>query len=139
MTLTAPDFQPQPVGPDGLRRQRILLSNRYCASVPGTRIFIRGLPAGVEVYNASEQLNDGTWVLDLPPFASPLAAREITLEYFAAPGSPDDFFPSIYSSSATVIAPATPAIFAIERIRHRAGGLVIATLSHRIKLVRFHG
>ncbi len=79
----------------GLREQTIHVSNDTTATVPAYNLIIRGLPAGVEVYNASATRADGSVVIQVLQGMGPHTAQDIVIEYFSAnrqPATPDPRF-----------------------------------------------
>ena len=79
----------------GLREQTIRVRNSAGVSVPAFRVVVRGLPAGVEVRNASGQLPDGAYLIEVRQSLGALASTNLKLEYFFPGKVPARFTPRI--------------------------------------------
>jgi hypothetical protein len=66
----------------GLREQSVRVKNASGVNLPGYRVIVSGLPRGVEVRNASEQLPDGSYVFVVMRPLGPLASTDVKIEYF---------------------------------------------------------
>ncbi|HEX2749077.1 MAG TPA: choice-of-anchor D domain-containing protein [Verrucomicrobiales bacterium] len=67
----------------GLREQTIHITNDTTATVPAYNLVIRGLPAGVEVNNASETRPDGSFVIYIRQGMQPHSSQDIVIEYYS--------------------------------------------------------
>ena len=79
----------------GLREQILSLSNSTTATVPAYQILIRGLPQGVQVYNASTVREDGTAVVIILQPMQPFSGQQIVIEYYSATRLPAEINPQI--------------------------------------------
>jgi uncharacterized delta-60 repeat protein len=66
----------------GLREQTVRVRNAAGVTLPAFRVIVRGLPPGVEIRNASEQLPDGSYVFVVTQPLGPFASTDLKIEYF---------------------------------------------------------
>jgi subtilisin-like proprotein convertase family protein len=112
----------------GLREQTIHIANDTTATVPAYNLIIRGLPDGVEVNNASERREDGSWVVYVRQAMNPRSTQGILLEYFSANRGPADIAPQL--STEVILDPPDLSVpgapdFIIDRVLQLAGGAVL--------------
>jgi hypothetical protein len=79
----------------GLREQTVRVRNAAGVTFPGFRVIVRGLPPGVEVRNASEQLPDGSYVFVVTQPLGPFASADLRIEYFIPKKTPAKITPRI--------------------------------------------
>ena len=113
----------------GLREQTVHIANDTTATVPAYNLIIRGLPAGVEVNNASEQRADGAWVVYVRQAMNPRSTQEILLEYYSANRQPAEITPQLSTELVLLppdlTVPGAAAGFVIERVRLMEGRAVL--------------
>lgn len=113
----------------GLREQILKLSNPTTATVPAYEILIRGLPPGVQVYNASTVREDGTVVITILRPMLPFSELEVIIEYYSVDRLPVELNPQI--TTAVILSPPAPLAgdgnsFKIDRmLRLPEGGMLI--------------
>jgi uncharacterized delta-60 repeat protein len=112
----------------GLREQTIHIANDTTATVPAYNLIIRGLPEGVEVNNASERREDGSWVVYVRQAMNPRSTQDILLEYFSANRGPVEIAPQV--STEVVLNPPDLSVpgapgFVIDRVVQLEGGAVL--------------
>jgi hypothetical protein len=112
--VTGEVFIPDPVGSvmsttttlnrqTGLREQTIHITNDTTATVPAYNLIIRGLPAGVEVNNASETRADGSVVVYIRQGMQPHSTQDIVIEYYSPNRAPAEISPQL--STEVVLTP----------------------------------
>lgn len=79
----------------GLREQTLRVRNAAAVTVPAFRVILRGLPAGVEVRNATGTLPDGSFVIDHLQPLGPFETIEIKLDYFFPKRTPARTVPRV--------------------------------------------
>ncbi len=110
----------------GLREQTIHLTNDTTATVPAYNLIIRGLPAGVEVNNASETRADGSVVVYIRQGMSPHSAQDIVIEYYSPNRAPAEISPQL--STEVILQPPDLTVTTgtadldIENLTRRTGG-----------------
>jgi len=109
----------------GLREQSLTVSNATAATVPAYHILIRGLPAGVQVHNASTVRDDGTAVVTIYQTMPPFSQQQIVIEYYSATRQPVEITPQL--STEVILNPTVPPAgagpsFEIDRLQRMAGG-----------------
>jgi alpha-tubulin suppressor-like RCC1 family protein len=114
----------------GLREQTIHIANDTTATVPAYNLIIRGLPAGVEINNASTRREDGSWIVYVRQPLNPQGSHDILLEYFSANRLPVEFTPQVTTevvlNPPDLTVPAGAAGFAIDLVKPLpAGGVLI--------------
>ena len=113
----------------GLREQTIHISNGTTATVPAYNLIIRGLPAGVEVNNASEVRADGSVVVYIRQTMLPHSTQDIVLEYYSANRAPVEMNPQLSTevvlNPPDLTAPGTNPGLTIDRIRQLTGGVMM--------------
>lgn len=87
----------------GLREQTLRVRNSSGVTVPAFRVIFRGLPAGVEVRNATETLPDGSFVIGQLQPLGPFATTEIKVDYFFPNRTPARTVPRV--STEVILAP----------------------------------
>jgi uncharacterized delta-60 repeat protein len=90
----------------GLREQTIRVRNAAGVTFPAFRVIVRGLPPGVEIRNASEQLPDGSYVFVVTQPLGPYASTDLKVEYFFPKKTPAKITPRI--TPEVILEPATP-------------------------------
>ena len=112
-----------------LREQTIRIANDTTATVPAYNLIIRGLPAGVEVNNASEQRADGSWVVYVRQAMNPHSTQEILLEYYSANRQPVEITPQLSTEVVldppNLAVPGAAAAFRIDVVKPLPGGGVL--------------
>ena len=110
----------------GLREQTIHITNDTTATVPAYNLIIRGLPAGVEVNNASETRSDGSVVVYIRQGMTPHSAQDIVLEYYSPDRAPAVISPQLSTevvlNPPDLTVPGGAAGLAIENITRLTGG-----------------
>jgi hypothetical protein len=110
----------------GLLQQTIHIANDTTATVPAYNLIIRGLPAGVEVNNASETRADGSVVVYIRQGMLPHSSQDIVLEYYSASRAPVEINPQL--STEVVLNPPDLTVpegqegLAIDKVTALAGG-----------------
>ena len=113
----------------GLREQTIHITNDTTATVPAYNLIIRGLPAGVEVNNASETRADGSVLVYIRQMMLPHSTQDIVLEYYSANRAPVVINPQL--STEVVLNPpdltvqGTDPGLTIDRITRLPGGAMM--------------
>lgn len=79
----------------GLRGQTLRVRNAAAVTVPAFRVILRGLPAGVEVSNATAILPDGSFVIDQFQPLGPFATTEIRIDYLFPKRTPARTVPRV--------------------------------------------
>jgi uncharacterized delta-60 repeat protein len=79
----------------GLREQTVRVRNADDVTLPAFRVIVSGLPPGVEIRNASEQLPDGSYVFLVTQPLVPFASMDLKLEYFFPKKTPVRIMPRI--------------------------------------------
>jgi uncharacterized repeat protein (TIGR03803 family) len=117
----------------GLREQSLKIANDTTATVPATRLLIRGLPPGMTVANASRTIANDTWVVLVQRPMTPFSSFELMLEYASNDRLPAAFTPEI---TVEVVlepppddAPAAAGSFALERILRLPEGNLLLEFS----------
>jgi|GEM_PF-1279956 len=117
----------------GLREQTLRVANDTTATVPATRLLIRGLPQGVTLANASDTLADGTWIVLVRRPMAPFSSFDLVLEYASANRLPSTLNPEI--TVEVVLEPPddddadAADTFAIERVMRRSEGSLLLEFS----------
>ncbi|HWB06552.1 MAG TPA: ELWxxDGT repeat protein [Verrucomicrobiales bacterium] len=110
----------------GLREQTIHITNDTTATVPAYNLIIRGLPAGVEVNNASETRADGSVVVYIRQGMQPRSSQDIKIEYYSTNRSLVEFNPQLATevvlNPRDLSVPAEQAGLAINKVTGLAGG-----------------
>ena len=110
----------------GLREQTIHITNDTTATVPAYNLVIRGLPAGVEVNNASETRADGSVVVYIRQGMTPHSTQDIVLEYYSPNRAPAEISPQLSTevilNPPDLSVPGGEAGLAIENITRLTGG-----------------
>ncbi len=110
----------------GLREQMIHITNDTTATVPAYNLIIRGLPAGVEVNNASEARADGSVVVYIRQGMSPRSVQDIVIEYYSPNRAPVEMNPQLSTevvlNPPDLSVPGGEAGLAIENITRLTGG-----------------
>jgi len=111
----------------GLREQTVRIANDTTATVPAYNLIIHGLPDGVEVNNASERREDGSWVVYVRQTMNPHSTQDILLEYFSANRGPTEITPQL--TTEVVLNPPDLSVpgggFVIDRVLLQQGGAVL--------------
>ena len=117
----------------GLRDQSLKIANDTTATVPATRLLIRGLPLGMTVANASSTIANDTWVVLIQRPMTPFSSFELVLEYASADRQSASFTPEI---TVEVVlepppddAPDAAGSFALERIMRLPEGTLLLEFS----------
>ena len=117
----------------GLREQSLKIANDTTATVPATRLLIRGLPLGMTVANASSTIANDTWVVLIQRPMTPFSSFELVLEYASADRQSASFTPEI---TVEVVlepppddAPDAAGSFALERIMRLPEGTLLLEFS----------
>lgn len=110
----------------GLREQVIHITNDTTATVPAYNLIIRGLPAGVEVNNASETRADGSVVVYIRQGMQPRSSQEIVIEYYSPDRTTADISPQLSTevvlNPPDLTAPATDTGLTIGKVTRLTGG-----------------
>jgi hypothetical protein len=110
----------------GLREQTIHITNDTTATVPAYNLIIRGLPAGVEVNNASETRADGSFVVYIRQAMQPHSAQDVVIEYYSANRALIEFTPQFLTEVVLIppdlAVPSADGGFAIDRVARLSGG-----------------
>ena len=138
--LTGEVFIPDPVSGEvstttvlnrqtGLREQMIQITNDTTATVPAYNLIIRGLPAGVEVNNASGVRADGSVVVYIRQTMLPHSTQDIVLEYYSANRAPVEMNPQLSTevvlNPPNLTVPAGDPGLTIDRITDLPGGAMM--------------
>ena len=119
----------------GLREQTIHVANDTTATVPGYRILLSGLPAGVIVKNATEVLPDGTVVVRIPQVLTPQSAVDFVLEYGSANRLPVEISPQwmvkVELETRVPVPPNAAGTLAIDRVLSLADGSLLLEFASR--------
>ncbi len=117
----------------GLREQSLKIANDTTATVPATRLLIRGLPLGMTVANASSTIANDTWVVLIQRPMTPFSSLNLMLEYASADRQSASFTPEI---TVEVVlepppddAPDATGSFALERIMRLPEGTLLLEFS----------
>ena len=117
----------------GLREQSLKIANDTTATVPATRLLIRGLPLGMTVANASSTIANDTWVVLIQRPMTPFSSFELVLEYASADRQSASFTPEI---TVEVVlepppddAPDAAGSFALERVMRLPEGNLLLEFS----------
>lgn len=117
----------------GLREQSLRIANDTTATVPATRLLIRGLSPGMTVANASSNIANDTWVVLIQRPMSPFSSFELVLEYASADRQSASFTPEI---TVEVVlepppddAPEAAGSFALERVMRLPEGNLLLEFS----------
>ena len=117
----------------GLREQSLKIANDTTATVPATRLLVRGLPSGMTVANASSTLAHDTWVVLIQRPMTPFSSFELVLEYASNDRQPASFTPEI---TVEVVlepppddAPDAAGSFALERVMRLPEGNLLLEFS----------
>ncbi|HEX2746846.1 MAG TPA: choice-of-anchor D domain-containing protein [Verrucomicrobiales bacterium] len=113
----------------GLREQIMHVTNDTTATVPAYNLVIRGLPAGVEVNNASSHRDDGSWVIYVRQPMAPHTAQDVLVEYFSPDRRPVEFTPQLSTEVVleppALSVPSDAAALRIETVKAVPNGLLI--------------
>jgi uncharacterized delta-60 repeat protein len=113
----------------GLQEQTIHLVNDTTATVPAYNLIIRGLPAGVEVNNASETRADGSVVVYIRQGMQAHSTQDIVIEYYSADRSAVEINPQLSTevvlNPPDLTAPAGETGLVIEKVTRLGGGEVL--------------
>jgi hypothetical protein len=117
----------------GLREQSLKIANDTTATVPATRLLIRGLPSGMTVANASSTLARDTWIVLIHQPIAPFSSLNLILEYISSDRQPASFTPEI---TVEVVlepppddAPDAAGSFALERVMRLPEGNLLLEFS----------
>ena len=117
----------------GLREQSLKIANDTTATVPATRLLIRGLPPGMTVANASSTIANDTWIVLIQRPMTPFSSFELVLEYASNDRQPASFTPEI---TVEVVlepppddAPDAAGSFALERVMRLPEGNLLLEFS----------
>lgn len=120
----------------GLREQSFKIANDTTATVPATRLLIRGLPPGMTVANASSTIANDTWVVLIQRPMTPFSSFELVLEYASADRQSASFTPEI---TVEVVlepppddAPDAAGSFALERVMRLPEGNLLLEFSSEL-------
>jgi len=119
----------------GLREQTVHVANDTTATVPGYRILLSGLPAGVIVKNAAGVLPDGTVVVRIPQVLTPHSAVDVVLEYGSANRLPVQISPQwvvkVELETPVPVLPDATGALAMDRVVSLADGSLLLEFASR--------